>query len=121
MEITVHFGLQDGLPQGLGLWAQQGGPEHVTGKAFLRHLRASIEGQMPSDKWLHELHKKDYAGLKLATSACHWPPGLRAHAPPSEAALCGSEQHPQFSMHPVVQGSQGNPFSLTQGFMGGGT
>lgn len=38
MEVTVHFGLQDRLPQGLGLWAQQGGPESITREAFLRHL-----------------------------------------------------------------------------------
>lgn len=38
VEVTVHFGLQDRLPQGLGLWAQERGPESITGEAFLRHL-----------------------------------------------------------------------------------
>lgn len=39
MEIAVHLGLQDRLSQGLGLWAQQRGPERVTRENFLRHLR----------------------------------------------------------------------------------
>lgn len=39
VEITVHLGLQDRLSQGLGLRAQQRGPERVTRENFLRHLR----------------------------------------------------------------------------------
>lgn len=39
VEITVHLGLQDRLSQGLGLWAQQRGPERITRENFLRHLR----------------------------------------------------------------------------------
>lgn len=53
VEITVQVSLQEGRPQDLGLWAQQGGPEHVTRQAFLRHLWAS-GGHIPSGRRLRD-------------------------------------------------------------------
>lgn len=53
VEITVQVSLQEGRPQDLGLWAQQGGPEHVTREAFLRHLWAS-GGHIPSGRRLRD-------------------------------------------------------------------
>lgn len=41
MEITVYLSLQDRLSQGLGLWAQQRGPERVTRENFLRNLQTA--------------------------------------------------------------------------------
>lgn len=62
VQVTVHFD----LPQGLGLRAEQGGPESVTGEAFLRHLWVGRRGrghQAAGSGDNRDIAREDHAGL----------------------------------------------------------